>query len=193
MEEDWLQLPETILTTWGSTEWKYQYKVWLYEQMVNAQPRICPGEQDTQTPMGFWDTNRSPYLSQKTRPSNNQKKTKKKQKKNLSICGLCYPDWPQSKIERKQKKDKYLDLARELKKLWNMKVTVISMVICALGTITKGIGAETEEFGNKRMSRDHPSYCIVKIGQNSEKSPGDLWRLVVSQTLIGWCEKLKKE
>ena len=36
-------------------------------------------------------------------------------------------------------KDKYLDLARELKKLWNMKVTVIPIVIGALGTITKGL------------------------------------------------------
>ena len=29
------------------------------------------------------------------------------------------------KESKKKKKDKYLDLARELKKLWNMKVTVI--------------------------------------------------------------------
>ena len=33
----------------------------------------------------------------------------------------------------------YLDLARELKKLWNMKVTTMPIVIVALGTITKGL------------------------------------------------------
>ena len=33
----------------------------------------------------------------------------------------------------------YLDLARELKKLWNMKVTIVPIVIGALGTITKGL------------------------------------------------------
>ena len=38
----------------------------------------------------------------------------------------------------KMKRDKYIDLARELKKLWNMKVTVIPIVIGALGTIPKG-------------------------------------------------------
>ena len=38
-----------------------------------------------------------------------------------------------------EKKDKYLDLARELKKLWNMKVTIISIVIGAFGTVTKGL------------------------------------------------------
>ena len=39
----------------------------------------------------------------------------------------------------KKKKDKYLDLARELKKLWNMKVTIVPIVIGAFGTITKGL------------------------------------------------------
>ena len=35
--------------------------------------------------------------------------------------------------------DKHLDLAKELKKLWNMKVTIIPIVIGALGTVTKGL------------------------------------------------------
>ena len=38
---------------------------------------------------------------------------------NLPNCGLYCPGWPQSKIES-EKKDKYQDLAWELKKLWNM-------------------------------------------------------------------------
>ena len=38
-----------------------------------------------------------------------------------------------------EKKDKYLDLDRELKKLWNMKVTIVPIVIGSLGTITKGL------------------------------------------------------
>ena len=32
-----------------------------------------------------------------------------------------------------------LDLARELKKLWNMKATVVTIIIGALGTVTKGL------------------------------------------------------
>ena len=36
-----------------------------------------------------------------------------------------------------KKKNKYLDLARESKKLWNMKVTIVQIVIGALGIITK--------------------------------------------------------
>ena len=38
-----------------------------------------------------------------------------------------------------EKKDKYLDLARESKKLWNMKVTILPIVIGAFDTITKGL------------------------------------------------------
>ena len=48
-------------------------------------------------------------------------------------------------------KDKYLDLARELKKLWNMKVTVVPIVIGAFGTITKRLlkGLEDLEPGGR--------------------------------------------
>ena len=42
--------------------------------MLYAQPRISPGEQDTQNPLGFLDTNGSPVLDQTTWPSNKQEK-----------------------------------------------------------------------------------------------------------------------
>ena len=43
------------------------------------------------------------------------------------------------KLKECEKKDKYLDIARELKKLWNMKLTIEPIVIGAFGTITKGL------------------------------------------------------
>ena len=43
------------------------------------------------------------------------------------------------KLKECQKRDKYLDTARELKQLWNMKVTIIPIVIGTLGTVTKGL------------------------------------------------------
>ena len=36
-----------------------------------------------------------------------------------------------------EKLNKYVDLARELKKLWNMKVTIIPIAIGAIGSVTK--------------------------------------------------------
>ena len=43
------------------------------------------------------------------------------------------------KLKECKKRDKYIDLARELKKLWNVKVTFIPIVIGALATVTKGL------------------------------------------------------
>ena len=63
------------------------------------------------------------------------KKKKKEKKKDLPISQLCRSNWPQNKIKR----NKYLHLASELKQLWNMKVTVIPIVIGALRTIRKGL------------------------------------------------------
>ena len=42
-------------------------------------------------------------------------------------------------LKESKKKDKYLDLARDIKKLWNMKVTIVPIVIGALDTVTKGL------------------------------------------------------
>ena len=38
-----------------------------------------------------------------------------------------------------EKKDKYLDLARELKKLWNMTVMIVPNEIGAFSTVNKGL------------------------------------------------------
>ena len=32
-----------------------EIEIWPYEQMIYAQPRICPGEWDTQASLGFWN------------------------------------------------------------------------------------------------------------------------------------------
>ena len=43
------------------------------------------------------------------------------------------------KLKESEKRNKYLDVARELKKLWSMKVTVIPIVTGALGTVNQGL------------------------------------------------------
>ena len=43
------------------------------------------------------------------------------------------------KLKESEKKDKYLDLTRELKKLWNKEVMFIPIMIGALGTVIKGL------------------------------------------------------
>ena len=53
------------------------------------------------------------------------------------------------KLTESEKKDMYLDIARELKILWNMKVTIIPIKIGAFGTVTKRLlkGLEDLEVG----------------------------------------------
>ena len=101
--------------------------IWPFKQMVYAQPSICPRKWHTPTSMGLWHANGSSDLDQKTRPYSNQQKQKKLA--NLADHRI--------KLKEIEKIDKYQDLARELTKLWNMKVTIIPIVISALGTITK--------------------------------------------------------
>ena len=50
-----------------------------------------------------------------------------------------------AKLKESEKRDKYLDLARGLKKQRNMKVTVTLIVIGALSAVTKGLIKELED------------------------------------------------
>ena len=59
--------------------------------------------------MGFWNTNRSPNLGRTTRPSDSQQK-----KRTCRIVDFDVPIYHKSK--ESEKKEKYLDLAREQKK-----------------------------------------------------------------------------
>ena len=54
-----------------------------------------------------------------------------------------------SRVEQKEleKKEKYQDLARELKKIWNMKATVTPVVIGALGAIPKKLKKGLQDLG----------------------------------------------
>ena len=78
--------------------------------MLYAQPIISPGQWDTQTAMGFWDTNGSLNLGQTTKPYNNQLK-----KRTYRILNSTVPADHRVKLKESWKKNKYLELARELK------------------------------------------------------------------------------
>ena len=62
-----------------------------------------------------------------------------------------------------------------------MKVTIIPIVIDAFGKVTKRILKGLEDL---KVGGDHPNYSIIENGQNTEKSPGDLRRLAVTQISV---------
>ena len=74
-----------------------------------------------------------------------------KKMRTCKIVNFAVPADHRIKLKECEKKDKYLDLARELKKLWNMKVTIIPIVIGAFGTVTKELlkGLEDLEVGER--------------------------------------------
>ena len=98
----------------------------------------------------LWDFNiQTDHLIPARRPdliiiNNNKKRTCK-------IIDFAVPADHRIKLKECEKKDKYLDLARELKKLWNMQVTIIPVVIGGFGALTKGLLKVLEdlEFGGR--------------------------------------------
>ena len=74
-----------------------------------------------------------------------KKKKKKKEKRTCRIVDFAFPADHREKFFQTEKKGKCLDLVREQKKIWNMKVTVIPIMVGALGTIPKGLIEELED------------------------------------------------
>ena len=74
-----------------------------------------------------------------------------KKKRICKIVDFAVPANHRINLKECEKKDKYLDLASELKKLWNMKVTIVPIMIGAFGSITKGLlkGLEDLELGGR--------------------------------------------
>ena len=105
--------------------------------------------------------------------NNNKKKKKKGKKRTCRIVNFAFLADHRVKLKESEKRGKCLDFAKELKKQQqrNIKVTVIPVVMCALGTVTKGLVQRLEGLGNKRTSGDLINYSIVEIDQNTKKSP----------------------
>ena len=109
----------------------------------------------------------------------------KKKKKNLQNCRLCCPGWPLKECE---KKDKYLDLAREVKKRWNMQVTIMPIVISAFGTVTKGLlkGLEDLEIGGRVETIQTTALLrTIRILRRIMETWGDLLSLRLQYKTIG--------
>ena len=88
------------------------------------------------------------------------------------------------KLKESEKKDKYMDLARELKT--TMEYEGDGDTNCCEGArySHQRTDKDTRGLGNLGTSEDYPNYSIVEIGQNTEESPWDLKRLAVAQTPV---------
>ena len=106
----------------------------------------------------------------------------KKKKENLQNCWLCCPSWPQNKTERMWKKNKYIDLAWELKKTMEHENDNYTNCDWYFWYSNKRMIKGTGELGSWGTSEDHTNYSIIEDGQNTEKSLKELRGLAVTQT-----------
>ena len=93
--------------------------------------------------------------------------------------------------------DKYLDLARELKRLWNAKVTMIPIKVGGIGTIPKGLMKRLEKLEIRRKSETLEITVLLR----SARIPGGIvetWGDLLSfsylwkTTSTSWCENLAR-
>ena len=67
------------------------------------------------------------------------KERRKERKRSCRIVDSAISVDRAEKLKGRDKKEKYLNLARELRKLWNVKVMILPIANVALGTVTKGL------------------------------------------------------
>ena len=147
-----------------------KFLIWPWQEIVYAQPSTCPRKWHIQSPIGRWHTHGSPNLDQKIRPYNNQQK---KKKRICKIVDFAVPADHRIKLKECEKRDKFLDLAIELKKLWNKKVTIIPIVICAFDTVTKGLLKGLEDLEVAGRVETIQTTALLKQREYWEES----WRL----------------
>ena len=120
----------------------------------------------------------------------------KKKKLIFKIVNFAVPADHSIKTEC-EKKDKYLDLAREWKKLWNMTVAILPIVSGAYGTGTKGLFKVLEDVEISRRVETIQTTAILKTARILRRvleTWGDLPSLKRQWKTIRWrwCEKLWK-
>ena len=83
-----------------------------------------------------------------------------KKKRTYRIVDLAVSAGHKIKLKENEKKDQYLDFARGLKNLWNMKVIFLSIASGALGTVTKGLVKGLEDLEIRgRVETSQLQYC----------------------------------
>ena len=115
---------------------------------------------------------------------------KKKKKRTCKIVNFAVSTDHRIKLKKSEKKDKYLDVARELKKLWNRRVTIIPIVIGALGTVTKGLLKRREDLEVGRRVENIQITTLLRTARILRRvlETWEDWETIS----LNWCEKLSR-
>ena len=119
--------------------------------------------------------------------------SKKRKKKTSKIVDFAVPADHRIELKECEKRDKYIDLARELKKQWNMKVMIIPIVIGAFCTLTKGLLKDLEDLevgGRVETIQTTALLKTTRILRRVLETWGDLLSLDLQWNTISlrwWC------
>ena len=96
-----------------------------------------------------------------------------KKKGICKIVDFAVPADHRIKLKEKEKKDKYVDLAKELKKNMEHESDVYTNCNWCSWYSHQRNDKGTGWLGNKRTSVDHPTLSIMENGPNTEKGSGN--------------------
>ena len=112
--------------------------------------------------LNIWDR---AIIKKKNNNNDNNNNNNNNKKITCKIVDFAVPADHRIKLKESVKKDKYLDLARELKKLWNMKI-IVPIVIGALGTVTKGLLKGLITKWKRRNRKDRKIQKLLELCTN---------------------------
>ena len=95
-----------------------------------------------------------------------------KKRRTSRILDFAVPADHKVNLKENKERYKYQDLARELKKLWNIKVTVIPIVIGALGTVTKGLLQGVEDLEIRGRVEIMKTPALLRLARILRRVPG---------------------
>ena len=81
-------------------------------------------------------------------------------KRTCHLVNFVVPDYHWVKIKENDKMDKYLDFVWEMKKQWNLKVTVIPVVFVEHGTVPRDLDKRP---GGIRHQRKNLGWCVLHL------------------------------
>ena len=100
------------------------------------------------------------------------------------FSGLYRPSGKQRENKSKRKKRYVPTPGQRTEKSVEHEDHSITCCDCPTGNCHQRTGKRTEKIRKWRPKQKHSDYVIVKISQNTEKSPGYLSRLSVAQTTV---------
>ena len=170
--------------------------------MLYTETRICPGKLDKQNSLILWQwklwipqaLGEYLYLEIPLRRSNQV--VVNKIKKTCELVDFAFPAKHKANVKESKKLDKYLDLARVLKHLWNKDDCYITHCWCYWFNLEVSWGKSLVKL--KIWGRIETIPTTAENGLNTFKDSGELERLPVTRTSMKtpsyyWCEKLTKE